>query len=435
MSEIKKFKPKISNVEQINGELVFLISGDEEYGFDKSLVNALRRILLTDIPTVAFNIAGSKTDIIMVENNSSLHNEMLLHRIGLIPLYINPDKYMKNYLFECKVNHDTSEPFKFITMDDINIYPLKSGFIERLDYYYDESHDMDHDDEKILLDELKVVTIDNYDLNKPLSQKEKDNIVRPFIFRDTKNYCLITELKTTNTEDIHQNIHWYGSPSVGYGYQDAKYQSVSQATYSFEINESLVTETVNEKLKINQVSKEDKEEYEKKFRLAESERYYYRDKYSEANRYNFRIKSTHYYDSENLFVKSIEILKEKCESLKLEFINLLKEEKSRVSFEKNKEYIYHLEVVNENHTLGNLIQSHISRRCIDTDTLLSVFGYKKPHPLVDKILFIVALNPKHKVSQLDEVGKFNNITTYLIDRLDEIINDIRTLSKITEKIF
>jgi len=434
---MSEFKPKISNVEQINGELSFLLSGDDDYGFDKSLVNALRRILLTDIPSIAFNTTESSEnrDIVMVENNSSLHNEMLLHRISLIPLYIDPNKYMKNYLFECKVIHDTNIPFKFITMDDINIYPLKSGFLERLDYYYDDSHDMDHDDETNLLDELSVVNIDNYDLNKPLSQKEKDNIIRPFVFRDTKNYCIITELKTTNTEDIHQNIHWYGSPSIGYGYQDAKYQPVSQATYSFKINQALVDETLNEKLRIDQVSHEEKEEYSKKFKLAESERYYFRDKFSEANRYNFKIKSNHYYDSEILFIKSIETLKDKCESLKLEFIKLLKEEKCRILFNKNKEYIYHLEVINENHTLGNLIQTHISRRCINGESLINIFGYKKPHPLEDKILFIVSLNPKHKVSQLDEVGRFNNINTYLIERLDEIINDIRILSKVTEKIF
>ena len=78
---MSEFKPKISNVEQINGELSFLLSGDDDYGFDKSLVNALRRILLTDIPSVAFNTTESSEnrDIVMVENNSSLHNEMLSH--------------------------------------------------------------------------------------------------------------------------------------------------------------------------------------------------------------------------------------------------------------------------------------------------------------------------------------------------------------------
>ena len=40
------------------------------------------------------------------------------------------------------------------------------------------------------------------DLNKPLSQKEKDKIFRPFEFRENKHYCLITELKSTNTKDI-----------------------------------------------------------------------------------------------------------------------------------------------------------------------------------------------------------------------------------------
>ena len=29
-----------------------------------------------------------------------------------------------------KIKHDTIEPFKFITMNDVNIYPLKSGFLE-----------------------------------------------------------------------------------------------------------------------------------------------------------------------------------------------------------------------------------------------------------------------------------------------------------------
>ena len=52
--DLKVFKPKISDIENTNGELRFNLSGDDDYGFDKSLVNALRRVLLTDIPTVGF---------------------------------------------------------------------------------------------------------------------------------------------------------------------------------------------------------------------------------------------------------------------------------------------------------------------------------------------------------------------------------------------
>ena len=82
-----------------------LLAGDDDYGFDKSLANAIRRVLLTDIPTVGFNLYqdGEGNDLTMTVNNSSLHNEMLLHsRIALMPLYINPINYMKNHLFMCK---------------------------------------------------------------------------------------------------------------------------------------------------------------------------------------------------------------------------------------------------------------------------------------------------------------------------------------------
>ena len=93
--DLKIFKPKLSNIDSINSTLNFVLSGDNEYGLDKSLVNAIRRILLTDIPTIGFNLTetGENSDLIMVTNNSSLHNEMLSHRIALIPLYLKPENF------------------------------------------------------------------------------------------------------------------------------------------------------------------------------------------------------------------------------------------------------------------------------------------------------------------------------------------------------
>lgn len=436
--EVKKFTPKISNVQVINKELTFTISGDNNYGFDKSLINAIRRILLTEIPTVGFKLYdnGENNDINMIINNSSLHNEMLLHRISLVPLYINPENFMKNYLFECKVIHDTAEPFKFITTDDINIYPLNSSLSERLEKYNDESKEMTKEDEKLLLDQLNVLSIDNYDLKKPLSQKDKEDIFRPFEFRGVKNHCLITELKTTNTENIHQELHFYGSPSIGYGYEDAKFQAVSQSTYSFTINKDLVESVLDEKIKVEEIDKNDIETYRNKFLLSESERYFYRDNYGEPNCYNFSLKSNHYYDEEILFMKSIKILLEKCENFKLQLIEFLKENDSNISFIKRKEYVYLFEVLNESHTLGNLVQSHIVRRCINNTTIVNNFSYKKPHPLEDKIYFILSVNPKNKfIQKNDELVIKQNIITFVMEAIDEIINDIRILYKISEKTF
>ena len=74
MSEEIKLNPKISNIQTKDGELHFILSGSDEYGLDKSLVNALRRVLLTEIPTVAFRVDDNniknKNDLIMVTNNT-----------------------------------------------------------------------------------------------------------------------------------------------------------------------------------------------------------------------------------------------------------------------------------------------------------------------------------------------------------------------------
>lgn len=435
--ELKKFQPKITDVENVDGELRFVLSGDDSYGFDKSLANAIRRVLLTDIPAVGFNLYpnGENNDLTMTVNNSSLHNEMLLHRIALMPLYINPINYMKNHLFMCKVKHDSVEPFKFVSMNDIEIYPLKSGFQERLDHYFDESYDMSPDDESVLKEQLRDVNIENYDLEKPLSQKKKDEIYRPYKFRGNNHYCLVTELKSTNTEDTYQEIQFYGSPSVGFGHQDAKFQGVSQATYSFKIDDKMVDEVLKDKIAREGVLEDERESYEKKFKLRESERYFYRDNTGEANSYNFAIKSSHYFDSENLFKMSIDILIQKCENLKLEFIQFLKEETSRVSVENDKEYIYRYEVEEESHTLGNLIQSHMMRYCVNDESIINLIGYKKPHPLEDKIVFIVSMNKGHKLAHADEVVKIQSVTTYILECMDEILNDLRVLYKISDKVF
>ena len=437
MSESVKFTPKYSDIRVEDGELRFVLSGDDDYGFDKSLANAIRRTLLTDIPTIGFNITptGEGSDLIMVTNNSSLHNEMLTHRISYMPLYINPENYMRNHLFECKVKHDGTEPFKFVTMNDINIYPLNEGLSERIEKLFDESYDLSPEDERVIRDKLSKIDIDNYDLDKPLSQKEKDKIFRPFEFRGNKNYCLITELKKTNTEDTYQEIHFYGSPSVGYGYEDAKFQSVSQSTYSFKIDDKLVDDVLRDKIKIENIDKENIESFSRKFKLKESERYFHRDKYDEPNVYDFSIKSCNYYDSSQLLKVANKILIEKFENFKVQMIQYLKDSETTISLEEYKENIYHIEVENESHTLGNLYQSHMMRYQINNKTIINLLGYKKPHPLEDKILFIVSLNPTHKLVVGDELSKINNMFNMLIEGVDNLLNDLRILYKITDKTF
>lgn len=70
-----------------------LISNDEDevafdlVGVDAPIANALRRILLSEVPTIAIE------NVFIHNNTSIMHDEMLAHRLGLIPLKVDAKKF------------------------------------------------------------------------------------------------------------------------------------------------------------------------------------------------------------------------------------------------------------------------------------------------------------------------------------------------------
>tara|TARA_B100001287_G_C22680556_1_gene530108 strand:- start:1675 stop:2961 length:1287 start_codon:yes stop_codon:yes gene_type:complete len=428
---MSKFQPSISNVHFENGQVIFTLSGTETYGLDKSFVNAIRRTLLTDIPSVAFRTDENKEkDITINTNTGSLHNELLLQRIGLLPLYINPDNYTKNYLFKLSVKHDTTKPFKFVTAEDFQIYPLLPEVLKKIRNFKESERD---DLEKLLTTNV----YQNYDYNKPLSDKEKEKIFRPFYFEKnkSKNYCLITELKNTNTDEYVEELDLYGIPSLSTAEENSRHQAVSCATYSYVKDDKLISKLWSDMVKKNDYTKEEEEKEYKKFILENSERYYHRDFNNEPYKYNFHIKSCHYKTEIELFINAINIIIEKLDNLKENFISLLKDKDSNIRVEKKNEILYHLYINNEGHTIGNLLQSHIVRRSIDKDSILSFCGYKKIHPLENIIKLIVSINPEHKIMKDTEQNKYQKTIGFIMDQIDLIKEDFKILKKECEKSF
>jgi len=56
-------------------------------GVDTPFMNALRRIMLAEVPSMAID------EVVIIENSSMLHDEILAHRLGLIPLKTDLDSY------------------------------------------------------------------------------------------------------------------------------------------------------------------------------------------------------------------------------------------------------------------------------------------------------------------------------------------------------
>jgi len=92
------------NISKNNDELSFIISN-----VHTSIVNSVRRILLSEIETYAFN------EINIIKNTSILHDEFIKHRISLIPL--NCDD---NIEIELKVQNNDPDILD-VTSNDIKI--------------------------------------------------------------------------------------------------------------------------------------------------------------------------------------------------------------------------------------------------------------------------------------------------------------------------
>lgn len=65
-------------------------------GVPRQYVNALRRIALSEVPTMAID------DIVIQENSSVMHDEALAHRLGLIPIRTELNRFVRASDCDCK---------------------------------------------------------------------------------------------------------------------------------------------------------------------------------------------------------------------------------------------------------------------------------------------------------------------------------------------
>lgn len=73
-------------------------------GLDAPIANALRRILISEIPTMAIDKA------VIFQNTSIMHDEVLCHRLGLLPILANPDYFICK---EANEEFDENNSIKF----------------------------------------------------------------------------------------------------------------------------------------------------------------------------------------------------------------------------------------------------------------------------------------------------------------------------------
>jgi DNA-directed RNA polymerase II subunit RPB3 len=95
---------------------------------DLSIINSVRRVILSEIPVVGFYGEDEPTvDIIF--NSGPLHDEFMKHRVGLIPIYVSEEitnKYEDNdYVFELNVINNGTNTINVTTNNFSGTYKGK----------------------------------------------------------------------------------------------------------------------------------------------------------------------------------------------------------------------------------------------------------------------------------------------------------------------
>jgi DNA-directed RNA polymerase subunit L len=344
-------EPVVSNISASNKNLTFTLSG-----VNHSIANAIRRTIMSDIPTVIFRTtpyADNKASF--VKNSTKYHNEILKNRLSNIPVHfkmsnldefynieisyidnlLKTKKILENYLLEVNVNN-TTDSMVTVSTGDFKIFDKEA--------------------------------------NKHIPQEETKLIFPPFIpyNRNTEYYITFVKLNPKISDEIlGEAIHF--SAEFGYGSckEDGSFSVASMAVYGNTIDEER-SEDVLKELKAEWSSTMTTDEVEKEavnWKLLEKKRIYL------PNSFDFKIETIGVYQAERLVTKSCEILIERLYLLNYVIdANLLE-----IVVSKNiSENSYDVILKADDYTIGSMIQYVLYVSYYPS--VLNYCGYKKIHP-------------------------------------------------------
>lgn len=334
---------------------------------DVSFVNAIRRLILSDVETIGFNTDEYlNSDLKIITNTTPLHNEFILHRLGLIPVNIGDIESFDSSKYRFSLNKENkSNEIINVTTGDFDVY-----------------------------DAITDKKLDNTDFFK------KDSI--------TGEYILILKLKPNQVTGNGEKIHIEGKCSKSSGRKNARFSPVSVSLYTYTPDPEKLKKAIQEKqLKTQQEITQ--------FKIEQGERYFKTDSNDEPNSFDFKIESVGIIPPNEIFKYALTILAKKLLNFRNNVNNIIVENdvndemKIYESLDKMKGFT--IEVEGESHTLGNLLQGYLS-----LDNKVQFVAYKNPHPLINKIeLKLKIVN--HELSLLNEIIKKT------VDNLIEIINE------------
>jgi len=315
----------VSNLSETEDSLRFEIAN-----VDVSIVNSLRRVILTNINQLVFRgFPHSENQMVFEKNNTKFNNEFLKHRIQCVPIFEsdsrNFDNFVKNYSIKVHVSNETNAR-KDVTTKDFKIFQKDS--------------------------------------KKMIGEVETRKLFPPD--KITGDYILLSVLmpkvsETDEPEELDITIHF----SIGNAKQDSCWNVVSKCAYFNKPDDASIKKAVAEK------PKEDRRDFE----ILDAQRIFVQ------NQFVFHLTSLGVFTNHDIVRKACLFIMERMNefSLFLEHASFTTQQfGSPEPFGLyQSESGFYLRIEEDDYTIGKLIENHLN---LMFGKEIYYISFKKDHP-------------------------------------------------------
>lgn len=332
---------------------------------DVAYANALRRVVLTEVETVAFRSEiledGTTSGIKILKNSTPMSNEMLAHRIGLVPVHVaNPLEWdSQSHIFKLNVTNDSPDSIDIVA-SDIQVLRVRDPEeaptpVPSVEFFHPDPH--------------------------------------------SQETALLAVLKGHVATQDPEVLSFEATATMGTGRENAQFIPVSQCSYAYtpDTNPERLREHFEAWLSSHKkISAEELEqnptkkgELEREFKTMEIARCFVINEQGEPNSFEFVVESVGVLDPVYIVARAIQVLQEKVTFYaSVDTGDLPLNVQIRPADAKMKGFDFVFQA--EDHTLGNILQTWMDANLMDTNEITYV-GYKVPHPLKDEMVLRVGV--------------------------------------------
>ena len=345
-----------------------------------SYANAIRRTILSNIPTIVFRtFPYEKNNALFEINTSRLNNEILKQRLSCIPIHISDlEMPLEDYILEVNVKNN-SDTILYVTTADFKIKNLTTN--------------------KYLNDSLKN------DIFPP------NNITHQYI-----DFCRLRSKLSDTIPGEHLKLSC--KFSIATAKENGAFNVVSTCSYRNTPDNTKIEEKMSikeEELRLKYTESSDIKHHLEDWRNLDAKRIYIN------NSFDFKIETIGIYTNIDIVTTAINIIIDKLNTIKDIYSkqnNLINDSEATIPNS------YDIILEEEDYTIGKILEYTLYDLYYLENKSLTFCGFRKPHPHINiSIIRIAFKEPTEKDKVVEYINNSADISIKFYQKLLELLKE------------